>query len=153
MTSSDKMQRLLEIGEELEDMGRNPGPEDLIAAAEDAVGTVEEVSQEYEEGADNIEQYFTSGTDASQEMRSNAEELESWQSEIEGHRDTLQSAIDDEPEFDSDDEPEETDFDTDDAYATAVTEWEAQKTAHERWQKELDDATNELQDALGSMPI
>lgn len=54
---------------------------------------VRQVGEEYQESADNILEYFTSGTEQSEELESNAYECESWADEIEAAAGEVEMAL------------------------------------------------------------
>jgi len=64
----------------------------VVDAVEEAKAEIEEVAQEYNESADNIEQYFE-GSETAEECRQKADDLEGWGYEFDSPLSDLQSEI------------------------------------------------------------
>lgn len=103
LTSSDKLSRVYGAQEEAEDALASWDGEDADEARsilENLAASIREVSEEYQESADNIHENFSESSTAD-ECEEKAQDLESWADSIEG-------AMDDIEDFDEDDvEPEE----------------------------------------------
>lgn len=93
--SNSKMAEVWDAVDTL-DLSSCETPDDIKQALESVAQTAREVSEQYIESADNIEQSFPSGNPTSEACRTTGEELESW-------ADTLESWDPDEDEFVKDD--------------------------------------------------
>lgn len=105
LTQSDKLSRVYGAGETIEDAMKNVDVLDgepresidnarlLMEAVDEALGEIEEVADEYNESADNIEYEFDYSPTA-ELCRENAENLESWHSDLDQAKDELENAID-----------------------------------------------------------
>jgi len=104
LTQSDKLSRVYGAGETIEDAMMSVDVLDgepqesvdnarlLVEAVDEALGEIEEVADEYNESADNIEYEFDYSPTA-ELCRENAENLESWHSDLDQAKDELDSAI------------------------------------------------------------
>jgi len=81
--TQSKMSEVYAAQENAEDsIGGCGSIEDLKALAEETAGAIREVSEQYQESADNIHESFSESTTAD-ECEEKAQELESWADEIE----------------------------------------------------------------------
>lgn len=86
LTTSEKLGRVYDARDSARDsISQWDGVEleDLRSALNDCVEAAREVSDEYNESADNIEQAFPNGTPTSEECREKADEISSWCDEME----------------------------------------------------------------------
>lgn len=109
LTSNDKLSRAYAAGEMVEDAlggfvlevhvkeilekGRA-----IVETVDEAMNELEEVSAEYEESADNMEEYF-SGSYQIDEIRDKAYMLEDWRTEFEQGKDALEGSLDELDEY------------------------------------------------------
>jgi len=86
MTSSDKLSRIYAAQETAEDAADDWDPEEgtdaLESIIEDLKNEIDEVAQEYQESADNIEAVFTGGSSTAEDCKEKSENLESWSSDL-----------------------------------------------------------------------
>jgi chromosome segregation ATPase len=103
LTSSDKLQRVYAAGEYIEDALERfvlevhvseilENGREIASAVEESMSELEDVAMEYEESADNLEEYF-SGSYQIDEIREKAYGIESWRDEFETAKDDLESAL------------------------------------------------------------
>lgn len=85
LTTSEKLGRLYDAQDAAEDAiaAWSGEADDLKTILSDLASEVREVSQEYNESADNIENSFPGGSPTIDDCREKAEQLESWADEIE----------------------------------------------------------------------
>lgn len=97
LTSSDKLCRVYEQQEIIEDFKQPQSLEDLNDlhdSLEEIYSELETVMEEYNESADNIEEGFGHETYQSEELQEKAENVENWMQEIDDFKDTIQECID-----------------------------------------------------------
>jgi len=97
LATSDKLSRIYGAREAIQDNLKGMKLsvscfETLLSSLEDAVSTAEDVGCEYEESADNIEEYFP-GTERVEEIREKAESCEDWRSELEDVQEKVDSFL------------------------------------------------------------
>ena len=103
LVSSDKLSRLYAASETVEDAlalwTPNVSIDEMLETAqavadavEEAMSEIEEVAQEYNDSADNIEQYF-SYSETAEQCRESAESAESWRDEFDNPLNDLQNAL------------------------------------------------------------
>lgn len=101
MTTSDKLARLYEAQESVEDaLDGDFTRDDVAQALRDAGEAAQEVAQEYEESADNIEEGFGHETQMSEEIREKSSNCEDWSSTLDSAADDVESLDDPDDEDD-----------------------------------------------------
>lgn len=109
LTSSDKLSRAYAASETIQDAVDDfvlnvhvkdilEKAQDVASAVEEAKAEIEEVAQEYNESADNIEYYFE-GSETAEDCRQKANDLEYWGYEFDNPLSDLQSEIENLEEF------------------------------------------------------
>jgi len=82
MTGSETLSQAYSIQENLEGYTDSETPLDIVGAIRDASNAVEELITEIDEKISNIEEYFPSGSPASERLQEHRDGLEEWQDEL-----------------------------------------------------------------------
>lgn len=158
--SSSLSARLAQVVHEGEEsLGSCVTRDDFDSAVEEIASQIQEISEEQEEKADKIEYYLAHETSMSEELREQAQELESWADEV---RDSLDGA-DDQPEeiecetcegegtLSSDNgEEEEEDEECQDCEGSGTVEPSDDSPEMQEW---IDGVRDCINDALGNCPL
>ena len=128
LKSSDKLSRAYAVVEMFEDSAFDDEKpieslQDLSSLLDDACSQIQEISDEYNESADNIEEHF-SETDQSSECREKAENLDSWRDDLETHQSEIDSTISDLEDYIDKDFSEEEKSEYEDAIEEARSKFE-----------------------------
>jgi hypothetical protein len=116
LASSDKVQRYCLVTETVEAAASNMQGADvdsvmdliqeLVSAMDEGVSTLRELSEEYNESADNMEQVFTNGSSVIDEIRETADTCETWADNLDVARQTLEGITLEDYQCDCDDSHE-----------------------------------------------
>ena len=114
LTTSDKLSRLYSASEDIEDKLKEAEPtkeflQELLETLEFAISEAEEVGEEYNESADNMEEYFPNSP-LVDEIRERADNCEEWLDELESAKDEVEALIDEWEELTEEEKGDKLDY-------------------------------------------
>jgi len=161
LTTSDKLSRLYGAQENLQDILAkqtlsSEWLSELAEAVEDAMNTVEEVRDEYEESASNMEEYFPD-SERVEEIREKSENCDEWYNELSNTQSDIEDLQTRVSEWEAKEEPPDEPAGSAEEvevwrkeHGQAREEWENEKA---ELQEDLDNVVNDVESASDSLNI
>jgi len=147
LTTSDKLSRIYGAQEDLQDALKEPTLssawlQDLAEAVESAMSAAEEVRDEYEDSASNMEEYFPDSEQV-EEIREKSENCDEWYNELDNVKSDVEDLVERVQEFEAKEKPSEE-------QKEAYEEWKSEK---EDLEGDLDNVVNDVESACDSLSI